>query len=714
MKSIKSKDIFSFGPITSVGCVFVLPTVSLCAAALIATVPFARAQAPVMTRNVREVVKFGQARMLNVLPATQTLKLSIALPLRNEAQLDAQLKALYDPNSSSFHQWLSVPEFTERFGPTVDDYEKVVQFAEANGFTVTGKPANRMLVDVQGSVASINQAFHVTMREYQHPTENRTFYAPDREPSLNLPVKIWHIAGLDDASPPRPRLRFAEAQTQLRTFQTGSGPGGQFLGSDMRAAYYGGTALTGAGQAIGLYGLDYNISDVQRYFSSVGQPFNPSVVQNYSTDGTVNTCGSGCDDGEPVIDIVQALSMAPGVTAVIEYFGSNDVDTFNAMASANAAKQLSASIGFLPADPSVDQPIFKEFAAQGQNLFASSDDSGAYSSSVPAYYPADDPYVVSTGGTDLVTNGAGGPWQSESSWVGSGGGISTNGLPIPSYQQLPGVINASNRGSTTLRNAPDVAMEANTDNWYCMNGKACQGGVGGTSLSAPRWAGFLALVNQQASQNGTSSVGFLNPTVYGIGVSSSYSADFHDITSGNNANSYASFNAVTGYDLITGWGSPKGQALINALAPPSGAKNLNGSHVVVPQNATGSRLDDNAASTAAGNKIQIWPANGTGAQTWVFNNVNVQPTGFYTIAVSLGPYCVTATDANSGSAVTLQPCKSASTQAWSAVLTGGHYAFHPANNTSLCLDVRYAGTAAGTVVQAYTCNGTPAQQWNLQ
>ena len=78
-----------------------------------------------------------------------------------------------------------------------------------------------------------------------------------------------------------------------------------------------GPALTGAGQVIGLYGLNYNIADVEKYYNAVGQAFNPSQVQNFSTDGTQNSCGAGCDDGEPVIDIIAALSMAPGATIVV-------------------------------------------------------------------------------------------------------------------------------------------------------------------------------------------------------------------------------------------------------------------------------------------------------------------------------------------------------------------------------------------------------------
>ena len=133
------------------------------------------------------------------------------------------------------------------------------------------------------------------------------------------------------------------------------------------------------------------------------------------------------------------------------------------------------------------------------------------------------------------------------------------------------MINSSNQGSTTLRNVPDLSAEADCDNWWCAQG-TCQGGIGGTSLSTPRWAGFMALVNEQAALKNAPSVGFLNPTVYGLGTGSNYDSLFHDITSGSNNNGLGQqYDAVTGYDLVTGWGSPNGQALISTLTPPSTA-----------------------------------------------------------------------------------------------------------------------------------------------
>jgi subtilase family serine protease len=230
------------------------------------------------------------------------------------------------------------------------------------------------------------------------------------------------------------------------------------------------------------------------------------------------------------------------------------------MATDNISKTLSCSWGWSPEDPSSDDPIFEEFEAQGQTLFVASGDKGAYRAGELNLYPAYDRYVVSVGGTVLTTKGAGGPWESETAWSDSGGGIAPD-IPIPDYQLIPGVITKANQGSLTLRNCPDVALEANTDNYICFNG-GCAEGWGGTSFAAPRWAAYLALLNQQRAANGMSSVGNMHRKIYTIGVGPGYSTFFHDITTGSNG----PYSTEVGYDLVTGWGSPNGPELFEDLA----------------------------------------------------------------------------------------------------------------------------------------------------
>jgi subtilase family serine protease len=510
-----------------------------------------------LTAHVPVAVSNGQAPRVGALAPAQHLSLAISLPLRNESALDGLLQNLYNPLSAGYRHYLSVDQFAQEFAPTIDDHEAVVRFAATHGLTVTGSRPNRLVIDVDGPVASIEEALHVVMGVYQHPTENRTFYASDREPSIDLAVPLLHISGLDNFTLPRAKHVVSAPEASGKT--TGSGPHGQFIGSDMRAAYYGSGPLTGTGQSVGLFEFaGYEISDVETYFQNVNEPLNVPVV-GVSVNGAPLGCVyPSCDDSEQALDIEMAISMAPGLSQVVVYVGNNDPSIFAQMAADNSSKQLSCSWGWSDNESTLD-PIFKEFMIQGQTLFVAT---GDYGSRTPAnsVWPADDPYLTAVGGTDLVTNGPGGSWASETGWSGSAGMPSKNGIPIPPYQQLPGVINSSNRGSTTLRNIPDVAAEADTNQYSCYDG-VCNGGNGGTSYAAPQWAGFMAMVNEQALLDGEQPVGFLNPILYRIALSSVYQSDFHDITSGSNGK----YTAAAGYDLVTGWGSFNGPNLINTL-----------------------------------------------------------------------------------------------------------------------------------------------------
>jgi len=539
----------------------------------------------VMTHHVRDVVRSGQAISTGRLPNNQVLQLDLVLPLRDPAGLKAFLAEVYNPSSPIFRQFLTPAQFTARFGPTQADYDTVLRFASTYGLQVIGGSRDGMEVQVKGTVANIEAAFHVNMRTYQHPTEDRTFYSPDREPTVDLPFNLWHISGLDNYSIPKPlyvrKSDYAAAHgispdQVVKQATTGSGPSASFLGSDMRAAYYGGTALTGSGQNLGL--LEYygtNLKDLTTYFSNVHQT-NGVPVTLFSTDGTSTGCSyPSCDDTEQTLDMTQAIGMAPGLNSLVMYIGSTDTAIISAMTTHSPLPTtIGCSWGWTPADSTTLDPYFEKMASQGQNFFAASGDSSTWSSRNEAW-PADDANVVSVGGTDLTTSGAAGPWASESAWSDSGGGISPDKIAIPSWQQLSGVINSSNKGSTTYRNGPDVSANANFTFYVCADQTTCTANeYGGTSFATPMWAAFIALANQQYAETATGTVktiGFIDPGIYSQNISggsltSAYAADFHDITSGTSG----SYSAVTGYDLVTGWGSPQA-ALINALTGPAPA-----------------------------------------------------------------------------------------------------------------------------------------------
>jgi len=674
----------------------------------------AQVQTP-LTRHLREATWNGQARQLGSVSSTQTMRLVLVLPLRNQAALENFLKDLYDPTSTSYRQYLTVEEFTAKYGPTQEDYDAAIHFAAANGLTVVGTSRNRVNLDVIGPVANIEKAFHLNLGIYMHPTENRTFYAPDREPSVSLPFQLWHIAGLDNFSLPHPAGLHHRTLSAKPNATTGSGPSASFLGSDMRAAYYGGTGLTGAGQSLGLleyYGTD--LQDLNTYYANVHQTNNVPIML-LSTDGTGTSCVYPfCDDIEQTLDMTQALGMAPGLSSLVVYVGSSDAAIFNAMATASPLNaQLSSSWTWTPADPNTDNPYFQEFAAQGQNLFQAAGDSGAWTSS-SSIYPADDPYLTSVGGTDLTTSGAGGPWGSETTWVDGGGGVSPDRYAIPSWQTA--TANNCSSCSKTLRNGPDVSANANFTFYVCGDQTACTANYyGGTSFAAPMWAGYLALVNQQSVANGNKTVGFINPSLYSIGAGSSYTTDFHDVSGGSNG-----YSATTGYDLATGWGSPNGNGLINALAgSPAGAdftlSASPSSQTVTQGNGTSytatvtpsggftgsatlsaSGLPSGASATFSPNPI----SGGSGNSTMSVTTTASTPTGTYTLTIT-----GTSGSLTHATTVTLV-VNSAATPNFSLSATPSSQTVTQGNGTSYTATVTPSGGFTGSVT--LSASGLPS------
>jgi kumamolisin len=640
----------------------------LAIAAMVSLASFDGHAQTVLTHHVREATLNGRAPSVGRLPATQIVQLDVVLPLRDQAGLDKFLNEVYDPTSPSFRHFLTVSEFTAKFGPTQQDYDAVLRYVKANGFTVVGGSRDGMEVQIKGPVSAVESAFHVNMHTYQHPTESRTFYGPDREPTTSLSFPLWHISGLDNYSIPHAmyvkKSDYAKshgiaAEDVVKHATTGSGPSASFLGSDMRAAYYGGTALTGAGQNMGLLEFEgTDLADLDTYYKNVDQtlPITPVLL---STDGTSTSClytraGGDCDDTEQTLDMTQALGMAPGLASLTLYIGSTDTAMISAMTTHSPLPiTIGCSWGWTPADPTTLNPYFEKMSAQGQNFFTASGDSSTWSSSNEAW-PADNAYVVSVGGTDLTTSSAAGPWASETAWVDSGGGISPDSIPIPSWQQLSGVINSSNKGSTTLRNGPDVSANANFTFYTCADQTTCLANeYGGTSFATPMWAAYIALADEQLANSGEATLGFINPAIYAENITSSYATDFHDITSGTSG----SYSAEVGYDLVTGWGSPKGAALINALTgssttqTPTFTISASPTSVSVKQGSTGTStittavvdgFDAAVALSASGLPTGVTAAfsptsiaaPGSGSSTLTFTVASTAVAGTYSITVT--------------------------------------------------------------------------------
>ena len=559
--------------------------------------------------------------------ATNQMQLCIGLLARNPQDLDNLIADIYNPSSPRFHQFISQGEFINRFGPSQENYNAVRQFARTNGLRIVHEHQNRLVLDVAGSVADIERALNLKIQIFQHPTENRTFFAPSSEPAVSDSIPIQGIQGLSDFSRPKP--------AQM-TPQAGTGSNGSYRGYDFRKAYAPNVTLTGTGQQVGLVEFDgYYASDIKTYETQTGLPTVP--LKNVLLDGFNGS--PGANNSEVALDIEMAVAMAPGLSQVVVYEGNYPNSIISRMTSDTTVKQLSCSWTWgTTVDPTTDT-LFKQLAAQGQSFFQASGDSDAYTGTVDV--PSDSPYVTSVGGTTLTTSTTQ-SWVSEATWnwgsgVGTGGGVSTY-YSIPTWQQ--GLATTANKASTTKRNLPDVAMIS--DSIYVIYNNGVTGIFGGTSCATPLWAAFTALANQQATAAGKNPVGFINPALYSLAKSSAYTSILHDITTGNNTG----FVATSGYDLCTGWGSPNGQSFLDAITGSSIVTTTTGAvQVTINPNNIGAmwKLDNGTNRLSGSIASQIAPGTHTVSFTAVTNwttpvtqtitvsaGNNLQVTGTYT------------------------------------------------------------------------------------
>ncbi len=482
------------------------------------------------------------------LSPSNVLHLVVGLPRHNQRALDQAMQQIYDPSSIRFHHYLTPSQFRQLFGPTGQDYQTLINFANASGLTVERTLESRMLLGVNGTVAAIEQAFHIHLLTYQHPTEPRQFYAPDTDPNVDAALPILDIAGLTDY----PEARPASDNCFCPADAGGSGPDGTLWGKDFRNAYVPGVTNLGTGQILGLVEFETYVSnDITEYELSNGLPSIPLInVPLYNTTNITTNFPTYTGSDEPPLDIEMAISMAPGLQNVtiflIDEGGSTGWQVnepqevlellVDQMASSNQISQFSCSwkvgptSGYSETDPTLDAYL-QQMAMQGQSFFQASGDRGPSGTNAGFYsviwIGLFSPYLTSVGGTELLMTNGGSNYVSETVWnnIGtcdplwggvSGGGISSSYL-LPLWQQ--GLSNSANLGSATMRMIPDVAAVA--DHVWCIFSGTNSHCDGGTSAAAPLWAGFMALVNQQAVSEGNPTAGFINPALYLLGTGTS-------------------------------------------------------------------------------------------------------------------------------------------------------------------------------------------------
>jgi kumamolisin len=468
--------------------------------------------------------------------------------------------------------FLSRKEFGQKHGANSDDIARIESFAREYGLTVKEKSAARRTVILSGTVAAMNEAFGVELKQYQ--SEQGSYRG--RTGPVQLPAELHEVVegvfGLDNRPQAKPHFRRRRERVGAR-----AGSGNVSYTPLQVARLYGFPSGDGSGQCIALIELGggFKATDLSKYWKQLGLSQTPTV-EAVSVGSGSNTPTGDADgpDGEVMLDIEVSGSIAPGAK-IVAYFAENtDAGFLNAITTAvhdstNNPSIISISWGG-PESSWTDQAMtsmdeaFQSAAAMGVTVCVAAGDNGSTDGVTDGLnhvdFPASSPHALACGGTRLVASGN--SIKSETVWNelansegATGGGIS-DFFPLPSWQDAAGVPVSANPNHNTGRGVPDVAGDADPSTGYDTLVDGQSGVIGGTSAVAPLWAALIALINQSRNKP----VGFINALLY------QNTKDFHAITSGNNG----AYSAGPGWNACTGLGSPIGTDVAATLdAPPS-------------------------------------------------------------------------------------------------------------------------------------------------
>ena len=473
---------------------------------------------------------------------------------------------------------LSRKEFEQRHGADPDSIARVETFARQHKLTVKEKSPARRTVILSGTVTAMNEAFGVELKEYDHPTGKYR----GRTGAIHLPAELQEVVegvfGLDDRPQAKPHFRRRRGRAGARADSVNL----SYTPPQVAALYDFPTGVDGAGECIALIELGggYNTADLSNYWSQLKLIATPAVSAVAVGNGSNNPTGDpNGPDGEVMLDIEVAGSIAPGAKIVVYFADNTDAGFLNAITTAvhdstNNPSVVSISWGgpesswTQQAMTSMDE-AFQSAAAMGVSVCVAAGDDGSTDGVTDGLnhvdFPASSPNVLACGGTQLVASGN--SITSETVWNelannegATGGGIS-DVFPLPSWQNGAGVPPSANPNKNVGRGVPDVTGDADPTTGYVTRVDGNPDVIGGTSAVAPLWAGLIALLNQSIGKP----VGFINPLLY---QDAGTARDLNDITSGNNG----AYSAGPGWDACSGLGSPIGTQVAAALgAPPEQA-----------------------------------------------------------------------------------------------------------------------------------------------
>src|SRR5271157_2005763 len=467
-------------------------------------------------------------------------------------------------------QRISREQLAASYGADPKDIQMVGQFATAYGLAVAQVNLSARTVVLTGKCGDFAKAFQVALASYQHAGGSYR----GRTGSISLPAELSKIVqsvhGLDSRPQAQTHFRIAQANPLAAAVS--------YTALQVAKAYSFPTGLNGTGETIGIIELGggFTQSDLDTYFSRLNISPTPSVVA-VSVDGAQNqpTGDTNGPDTEVMLDIEVAGAVAPSANIVVYFAPNTDagfLDAINQAATDTVNKPSVISISWGGPESTWTAQSLQSYnsalqaaSALGVTVCVAAGDSGSTDGVSDGLdhvdFPASSPYSLACGGTTLdLSNGSITSevvWNDLSSGEGAtGGGISAT-FPIPTWQANANVPPSDNPGNFKGRGLPDVSGDADPNTGYQVQVDGSSFAVGGTSAVAPLWAGLIALFNQSLG----SAVGYLNPNLYQS--IATQTGTFHDITSGNNGD----YSAGPGWDPCSGWGSPNGAALLQALSP---------------------------------------------------------------------------------------------------------------------------------------------------
>jgi uncharacterized protein (TIGR03437 family) len=536
----------------------------------------------------------------------------LTLNLRPSASQQADLETLLVEQqtlgSPNYHRWLTPEQYGQRFGASPADLAIIAQWLQDQGLNVVSVARGRNWIAASGTAAQVEAAFQIEIHNYVAGGE--THFANASEPSVPaaLAPVVKGIRGLNDF-----RMKPRRASLAKPHYTTGST---HYIAPDDLAAIYGIAPLytggtNGNGQKIAIAGqTEIALSDIQTFRSQFNLPANNPqtlLVPGSKNPGIQSASG---DLAESDVDLEWSGAVARNAAIVFVY--STDVmESVQYAIDEKIAPVVAVTYGACePETPAAESDAFRQWAlqanAQGITWLAASGDDGAadcadsQNPGLSVDLPGSVPEVTSVGGTEFV-EGSGSFWSRsnnanqasalsyipETTWNDSvvegapaaGGGGSSVLFAKPAWQTGPGVPNDK------ARDVPDVSLNASPDHdgYLVYTGGSLQV-YGGTSVSAPVFAGLTALLNQAAGSGG---VGNINPNLYALAQSSP--GIFHDITTGNNivtvpcgrncTGTPVGYSAGVGYDRATGLGSVDAAKLVagwngGGVTPPGSGASL--------------------------------------------------------------------------------------------------------------------------------------------